>query len=104
MSATTTQITDAVTAIEAALAALGTAYANYNTGLAAAKVSRAAALGSTRAPELDNAISTAQLAHVLAGRLRSLGVVEVLHAPASTTSQPAGWTTSWNALVTAHVP
>jgi len=104
MSATTTQLTDAVTAIETALAALGTAYGNYGTALSAAKASRAVALGPTRAPELDNAISTAQLSHVLAGRLRALGVVEVLHAPASTTPQSAGWVAAWNANVTAIVP
>ena len=104
MSATTTSMTTAITNLETALAAVGVAFADYNAGLAAAKVSRAAALGSMRAPELDDSISTFRLGHVLAGRLRALGVVEALDAPSSTTPQAAGWTASWNALVTANVP
>ena len=104
MSATTTSMTTAITNLETALAAVGTAYADYGAGLAAAKASRSAALGPTRAPELDDTLSTSRLGHVVAGRLRALGVVEVLHASASETPQPASWVTTWNSQVTNLVP
>jgi hypothetical protein len=89
----------ACTDIEAAVTALGTAYASYVAGCRSAKAAAA------RPQDIDNAVSSAQLDGVIAGRLCALGLAPVLGCSlAGVGTQASTWVSPWQAKVTATVP
>ena len=105
MSATTDAMNAALVNIEAAVTALGAAYAAYESGRRQAKAARLTALGHLRAEDIDNAISTSQLDAVIAGRMNAVGLDHVLgHGLAGAGTQPADWVVAWASQVTSTVP
>ena len=70
-----------------------------------AKKNRADSSGIARAEDIDNGISSAQLATLIAGRICALALSPVLgHSLATVGTQPAAWASAWAAKVTAIVP